>query len=200
MGASGETLPTCFGEPAIIDSGTSARHRWGRGGSDVIRTGGGIGLRHGRSSLERPRRRDWARRNDPIDLGDGDDGASGDSLGANGAPGRGGNDLVLGGAGDDFLVGDSGIFDLGTIGGDGGNDVVIAGPENDILLGDHSPVEGSPTGESGNDVLLADDGHDDLVGDSRSDALVASGDGADSCGGGTGTDTATLCESITGVP
>jgi hypothetical protein len=199
MGASGETLPTCFGEPAIVDSGTSARHRWGRGGSDVIRTGGG-NLRHGRSSLERPRRRDWARRNDPIDLGDGDDGASGDSLGRTARPGGAATTWSSAAQETIFLVGDSGIFDLGTIGGDGGNDVVIAGPENDILLGDHSPVEGSPTGESGNDVLLADDGHDDLVGDSRSDALVASGDGADSCGGGTGTDTATLCESVTGVP
>jgi hypothetical protein len=49
-------------------------------------------------------------------------------------------------------------------------------------------------------VLLGDDGDDDLVGDSRSDALEASGDGADSCDGGSGTDTATLCESVTGVP
>lgn len=92
--------------------------------------------------------------------------------------------IVLGGAGNDFIVGDHGIFDLGTISGDGGNDVLIAGTGNDTVLGDHSPVEGNPTGKSGNDVLLGDDGDDDLVGDSRSDALVPSGDGNDSCGAG----------------
>jgi Ca2+-binding RTX toxin-like protein len=138
--------------------------------------------------------------NDFIDHGDGDDCVSGDHLGASGAPDPGGNDLVLGGSGNDFLVGDTGIFDLGTISGDGGNDVLSGGPGDDPVLGDHSPVEGAPPGEAGNDVLLGGDGNDDLVGDSRSDALEPNGDGVDSCEGGAGTDTATLCESITGVP
>jgi Ca2+-binding RTX toxin-like protein len=88
--------------------------------------------------------------------------------------------------------------------GDGGDDVVRGGAANDApIVGDHDPVCGIPTGESGDDQLFGDAGDDQLHGDNNTDTgdpVVDSGDGNDACEGNAGTDTAALCESVTGVP
>jgi Ca2+-binding RTX toxin-like protein len=108
---------------------------------------------------------------------------------------------VIDGEGADFVVGDSGMFLAGDVAQDGGNDRVFGGSGDDILLGEHSPFDGEGAGDAGNDKLVAGDGDDDLVGDSRDDVgPTLSGDGHDNCRGDGGTDTATLCEAVFGVP
>ena len=116
--------------------------------------------------------------------------------------GQGGNDVVLGGDGDDFdfVIGNSGTFTPGDISQDGGNDLVVGEGGGDILLGEHSPFDGVATGDSSNDLLLGGDDDNDLVGDSRDDAGTDSGDGRDDCQGDAGIDTAIRCEAVTGVP
>jgi len=73
--------------------------------------------------------------------------------------GRGGNDQIAGGRGDDVLVGGNGN-DL--IDGGRGDDVIFGGKGNDVLLGGRGDdvIFGGP----GNDVLVGGPGWDKLFG------------------------------------
>jgi Ca2+-binding RTX toxin-like protein len=85
-----------------------------------------------------------------------------------------GNDMVSGGAGNDYL------------GGELGDDTVIGGAGNDYLFGDE-----------GNDIVQGGDGYDylqgytgnDLLDGGIGDDLLAGGTGADVLAGGAGSDT-----------
>ncbi|WEX78872.1 calcium-binding protein [Sinorhizobium numidicum] len=113
--------------------------------------------------------------------------------------GRGGNDWLDGGAGDDILVGDAFIFGDFVVGGDdrleggqgkdrlygdgltegvldsgtGGNDQLYGGSGNDFLVGD---VLSARFGSGGNDLLDGGSGDDLLYGDAESGVETAGGD------------------------
>jgi Ca2+-binding RTX toxin-like protein len=87
--------------------------------------------------------------------------------------GGGGNDRVYGGSGDDQLLGDGGRDRLW---GDLGNDLIEGGGGADRLYGD-----------AGDDQLHGDAGNDKLFGHADSDQLFG-GDGKDRLDGGTGND------------
>jgi hypothetical protein len=75
------------------------------------------------------------------------------------------------------------------IGGLGGNDVICAGDGADNVFGG-----------DGNDKIFGQGGNDQLFGGDGTDSLDG-GTGQDQCFGGPGTgDTATACETVTGVP
>ena len=96
-----------------------------------------------------------------------------------------GDDLLVGGDGDDLLSGDATMslvsppypplfdapfFDNGLpipIGGGllnvGGNDTLDGGAGNDIMIGDGGTIRG--TGRGGNDTMLGGDGDDRMYGD-----------------------------------
>ncbi|HJV08136.1 MAG TPA: hypothetical protein VJ653_00575 [Acidimicrobiales bacterium] len=99
--------------------------------------------------------------------------------------GTSGPDTLTGTAGPDVIVGGGGNDSINGLGGD---DTICGGAGNDRLVG----------GE-GNDRLFGDAGGDQLIGDNGNDALDG-GTEPDQCFGGNGTDTATTCESIVGVP
>jgi Ca2+-binding RTX toxin-like protein len=114
-------------------------------------------------------------------------GLAGDDL----LEGAGGTDRLCGGAGRDSLRGGAGgdVLD-----GQAGNDVLDGGPGPDALAGG-----------AGQDLLNGGTGSDDLRGDAGNDRLRGGtdpkGDDVDVCDGGGGTgDTASGCESVTGVP
>jgi len=132
--------------------------------------------------------------NDLIIGGDGDDHLSG-STGADDLRGQNGNDKLIGGAGADTL--DGGL----------GNDVLSAGADNDFLTGRGG--NDRLNGEGGNDTLYGGSGHDVLNGQTGNDIMYggtgndrfsgSSGDdvmygeaGADKLYGGAGTDTDTV--------
>src|SRR3954471_9145438 len=72
--------------------------------------------------------------------------------------GRGGNDRLDGGEGDDSLFGDAGVI---TATGRGGNDYLDGGTGRDFLCGDAWEIEGR--GRGGNDRLDGGAG-DDVIG------------------------------------
>jgi len=93
-----------------------------------------------------------------------------------GSDGDDGNNLILGSAGTD------------TIRGRRGSDCIVGGGGDDVLNGDQD-----------DDVLVGGPGNDTLNGDQQNDTLNGGPD-TDTCAGGAGTDTATTCETISGVP
>jgi Ca2+-binding RTX toxin-like protein len=103
------------------------------------------------------------------------------------------------------LIGDSSWWEPSaaiTFEGKAGDDVIQGGSGNDVaLVGDHNPFLGTLVGPGGNDILEGDRGDDGLHGDHWADGDgVDSGNGDDLCRGGPGTDTAALCERVSGVP
>ncbi len=115
-----------------------------------------------------------------------------------------GDDVALGGAGDDEIHGVTGIDSLHGQGGDdrivGGDgiDVVYGGRGDDVLLGGdgRDVLEGGSgndvvSGSADGDVLSGGRGDDRPAGGAGDDVLLA-GRGSDTLGGGTGTDRATL--------
>ncbi len=87
----------------------------------------------------------------------------------------GGDDIFIGGSGNDTLYGRAGHDWLD---GGAGADTLHGGADNDVLLG-----------RDGNDILNGDAGDDVLLGGAGNDTLNG-GDGDDIIDGGTGTDTA----------
>jgi hypothetical protein len=170
----GETLIGTVGKDVIVALGGDDVIL-GRGGDDIICAGTGDDIAAGGPG------RDW------IDGEDGEDaltGADGDDL----VYGGNGDDIIKGGRGRDILYG--GYGDDMVNGGLGGDR--IAGEAGDDLL------DGG-TGRD-NDRLAGGDGNDVLAGRSGDD-IIACGRGiADIGDGGPGTDTATGCEVLRGVP
>ena len=82
----------------------------------------------------------------------------------------------------------AGLAGNDTIRGLNGNDVICAGSGADKVYGGNN-----------NDLLFGDNDNDKLYGDAGNDALSGGAD-SDVCNGGSNTDTATLCETVTGVP
>ena len=135
--------------------------------------------------------------------GDGDDDLSGEGLIVPGSVGGGGGDRIEGRGGSDSIFGDDEGF-----AGTSGNDILLGGPGDEIIFagGGDDIVDGGPGRDGvddggGNDtVALGDDddvyfgsesaGNDGISGDGGNDTLHASQnvDGADTLGGGTGTD------------
>ena len=104
---------------------------------------------------------------------------------------EGGNDLLLGGGGDDLLAGQAGndkiqagagdddVFAGGgndNVNGEAGNDELQGGPGNDIVRGGDGNDE--LFGSLGNDILLGGDGNDGVAGNEGRDLLIG-GLGAD---------------------
>jgi uncharacterized delta-60 repeat protein len=83
--------------------------------------------------------------------------------------------------------------------GTAGHDTLVGTAGNDVIYG----FGGNDTlfGRSGDDVLCGGSGDDTLRGGSGDD-ILRGGTGTDTCGGGTQVlqDTATACETVTGVP
>jgi Tol biopolymer transport system component len=148
-------LPTCAGRPATLIGTPGPDKIKGTKRSDVIIALGG---------------------NDQIEGFSGGDticaGAGKDVVDAGPNGGHGGDDLVLGGPGDDHLsIGP----ELGTLKGEGGNDVLIGskggdnlygGAGNDVLRGGPNPIYNSDflSGGPGNDKLFGGPGPDALRG------------------------------------
>ncbi|MCJ1902721.1 MULTISPECIES: M10 family metallopeptidase C-terminal domain-containing protein [Paracoccus] len=106
--------------------------------------------------------------------------------------GHAGNDLLLGGPGDDNLQGGAGNDTLraeagaDTLIGHEGNDLLFGGDGNDSLVG--GPGDDTLWGQVGNDLLYGDDGNDLLWGGDGND-LLWGGNGNDNLAGGAGSDT-----------
>ncbi|WP_430463904.1 Hint domain-containing protein [Tabrizicola sp.] len=104
---------------------------------------------------------------------------------------EGGNDYVLGGAGDDVIHGHDGNDDIFANGGNdtvyGGNDAdqIYGGTGDDLLIGDVG--NDYMQGDAGNDTVYGGIGDDFLRGDAGND-IVAGGVGNDSVYGGEGND------------
>lgn len=96
-----------------------------------------------------------------------------------------GNDLLVGGSGNDFFLGNAGDDTL--VGGDG-NDTLRGNAGNDSILGGN----GSDVirGDDGNDTIIGRPGSDSIAGDAGNDLIIwNNGDGSDFIEGGEGTDT-----------
>ncbi|RDD71910.1 calcium-binding protein [Paracoccus versutus] len=106
--------------------------------------------------------------------------------------GHAGNDLLLGGPGDDNLQGGAGNDTLraeagaDTLMGHEGNDLLFGGDGNDSLVG--GPGDDTLWGQVGNDLLYGDHGNDLLWGGDGND-LLWGGNGNDNLAGGAGSDT-----------
>ena len=100
-----------------------------------------------------------------------------------------GDDVLINrtGPGSSHLVGDHNN-DTGSVTGRGGNDRIRSGAGNDTLVGDSVWIHGSPGG--GRDRLSAGAGDDGLTG----------GPKRDRCRGDGGTDFASQCEVVRGIP
>ena len=96
--------------------------------------------------------------------------------------GVGGNDTLIGGKGNDLIIGDAGSFV--NRGGLGGDDLLQGDEGNDLLVGDAGIGIGSG-GAGGNDILVGGSGDDELIGDANDD--IEDG-GEDSTGGIGGND------------
>jgi Ca2+-binding RTX toxin-like protein len=106
-----------------------------------------------------------------------------------------GPDVISGTAGVDVIVSLSGNDTISTI---GGNDVVCAGDDNDnVNLGAGND---QAFGQNGNDVLSGTGGNDRLDGGNNADRLLGGTGFGDVCLGRAGVDTASGCESLSGVP
>ncbi len=95
--------------------------------------------------------------------------------------GGAGRDWMFGGGGDDLLLGGEGD-DVGF--GDAGDDVLQGGKGKDVLNGDSSNL---PESLHGNDILDGGDGDDTLIGGGGNDVLIG-GQGTDTLAGGKGKD------------
>src|SRR6266850_977151 len=146
----------------------------GKGGRDVLDGGAGFD-----SADYRFRNEDLV-----ITLNDApDDGANG---GAEGDNVRSNVEHVVGGSGNDLIVGSD--VDNSISAGDG-NDTVLGGLGNDSLDGDNG--DDWLIGEQGDDRITGGPGQDLMEGRSGNDTFVAAQDGQrDTLEGGTGTDTA----------
>lgn len=100
-----------------------------------------------------------------------------------GAAGELGNDLILGGDGDDVLRGDRNARNSG--GTAGGNDIILGGNGDDRIGG--KAGNDRLFGEAGNDAIWGDDGDDLLWGGLGNDVLTG-----DDFSGGQGSDTFVL--------
>jgi Ca2+-binding RTX toxin-like protein len=121
---------------------------------------------------------------------------------------EGGDDIFLGGSGNDFLAGQSGAdwLDGGAgndnMQGNSGDDVLIGGAGNDVMQGDTgndylSGGDGNDTlyGGWGDDTLVGGGGTDIVNGEWGDDTLIVDPDGggwADTLNGGDGSDTASF--------
>jgi len=105
-----------------------------------------------------------------------------------------GDDVIEGIPGDDVICGLPGND---VIHGRGGNDRIFGGKGNDTIYGGLG--DDRIWGQTGRDSLFGQGGADVLNGGYGPDALDGGG-GPDHCNGGRDVDTATACESITGVP
>lgn len=127
--------------------------------------------------------------NDIISAIEGDDFVIGDANGLLVGNSVGGDDKILGGAGNDRILGDAGIL-VGHA--TGGNDRIEGGPGDDTIVGDAAVLEsffGLPDGPlGGDDRLFGDHGNDIIIGDSEfSQGSFARG-GNDLLDGGPGND------------
>lgn len=125
----------------------------------------------------------------------------------NGDPDEIGDDFLLniqniiGGSGDDTILGDfgpnhlaggpgddsiDGSFGNDTVDGDGGSDSLLGGQGDDLVRGGDD--DDSLSGGEGNDTVEGDGGNDSLMG-GQGDDLVRGGDGDDSLLGSEGNDT-----------
>lgn len=173
---------------------------WGGAGADVIEGGNGADVIYGDSNGWA--KSDWqVTRNEYME-----DGSSlvhellwENAGGTAAAASAGGNDIIQGGSGDDWIMGEEGndILDGGAdndlIWGGQGADVIDGGSGNDILLGDQGTGTGDGQGNdtlrggSGNDWLWGDGGDDELHGGDDRDALFGN-QGNDTLDGGEGND------------
>lgn len=94
----------------------------------------------------------------------------------------GGDDIFVGGSGNDTLLGYSGWDWLS---GGAGNDTINGGYDNDVLLG--GAGDDTLLGDHGNDYLAGGAGHDSLSGGAGDDVLIG-GAGFDYLNGGDGAD------------
>ena len=121
--------------------------------------------------------------------------------------GGAGDDVIVGGAGNDRIYGGSGYYELNggpgndLIEGDGGRDVINGGPGNDSLSGGFGldRIMGGPghdriyalapfnQGGSGHDVVFGDEGNDHIYG-SAGDNYLVGGPGNDHISGVNGND------------
>jgi hypothetical protein len=119
---------------------------------------------------------------------------------SSGAFGCGGNDLLIGGSGADYLDGGDGndiIIDAqgnNTVFGGNGNDLIITGSGNDTIdagAGNDrvfaGPGNDHVKGGAGNDILLGGDGNDTIDGGADNDLILGQG-GNDNLYGGDGND------------
>ncbi|MGH8568115.1 MAG: calcium-binding protein [Gammaproteobacteria bacterium] len=118
--------------------------------------------------------------------------------------GNNSNDTLSGTPGDDVIHGLGGDD---VIHGMGGNDVICGGRGDDQLFGDQgedqlfgNQGEDQLSGGAGNDVLKGGPNNDGLFGEAGNDTMDGEGGNDDNCNGGSGTDTATRCEQLSGVP
>jgi Ca2+-binding RTX toxin-like protein len=118
---------------------------------------------------------------DRLHGGAGDDVLSGEGLSMSDR-GRGGNDRLHGGAGNDTLYGESGDFMAGT--SRGGDDRLFGGTGDDSLRGDAVFIFGHARG--GNDRLFGGAGADSLRGDAYNMSQNAWGGDDRLCGGAGG--------------
>ncbi|MGQ0621211.1 MAG: S8 family serine peptidase [Panacagrimonas sp.] len=108
--------------------------------------------------------------------------------------GTSGNDTIVGSTSGDVIQGGLGID---TIDGRAGVDRICGGDGNDMLKGgDGNDVM---FGGIGNDRVDGGKGGDQLNGNDGNDTLIG-GPGGDNCRGDAGTDTATTCETRSGIP
>ena len=114
-------------------------------------------------------------------------------------PSPDGDTFIRARAGNDFVIGDGNLNDIGndTILGQGGDDILIGGAGNDSLnggagndslYGDVGPNTNPELGGFGNDTLVGGNGDDLLDGGIGNDTLVG-GNGNDNLFGGDGDDT-----------
>lgn len=105
-----------------------------------------------------------------------------------------GNDTLIGTAARDVI---SGLGGNDVINGMGGNDLICAGLGNDTVSGGSGNER--LYGEGGRDYLKGGSGRDLLNGGSSNDKMNG-GSATDNCKGGSGRDTASSCETLSGVP
>ncbi|MBO9559381.1 MAG: hypothetical protein J7515_12490, partial [Caulobacter sp.] len=103
----------------------------------------------------------------------------------------GGDDIFVGGAGNDVLYGRSGWDWLD---GGGGDDVIYGGEQNDVLIG--GTGNDLLFGEGGDDYLAAGDGADGVYGGTGND-ILADGQGSECLLGEDGDDTFLITEDYT---
>ncbi len=107
-----------------------------------------------------------------------------------------GIDNIIGTSGPDVIAGLGGND---TINGNSGNDIICGNMGNDTLYGGIG--NDRIYGGGGNDKLFGDAGNDTLIGEANDDKLNG-GTGTDTCNGGMHIigDTATGCETVSGIP